>query len=60
MLSNNNRRILEAYIVLLGMVVMTIWYARPQLIYSLFIGYDIVRTYFPQFLPLINPIVQSL
>ena len=60
MLSNNKRRLLEAYFVLLGMMVMTIWYAWPQLVYSLFIVYDIIRTYFPQFLPAISVITPRL
>ena len=41
----------EAYFMLLGMLAMTIWYARPQIFYSLFVVYDIARTLFPDIVP---------
>jgi len=52
-----NKRI-EAALLLTSMLAMTIWYAQPQLIYSLFIVYDIIRTFFPEFLPYLDPIAR--
>ena len=51
MLSSDKASHLEAYILVLGMLAMTIWYAWPQIVYSLFIVYDIARTFFPDFVP---------
>ena len=38
------------------MLAMTIWYAQPQLIYTFYIVYDIIRTFFPELLPYLDPI----
>jgi hypothetical protein len=41
-MSSENKRGTWEYTLLIGsMLLMTLWYAWPQIIYSLFIGYDI-------------------
>lgn len=41
----------EAAFLLVSMLAMTVWYAWPQIVYSLFIVYDIARTLFPDIVP---------
>lgn len=41
----------EAYFLLLGMLAMTIWYMRAQILYSLFGVYNIAQTLFPDIIP---------
>ena len=36
------------------------WYAWPQFFYSLFILFDIIRTFFPQLMPYLDPITQFI
>jgi len=46
----------EAALLLASMLAMTVWYAWPQLIYTFYIVYDIIRTFFPEFLLYLDPI----
>jgi hypothetical protein len=41
----------EARLLVLSMFLMLLWYAWPQLPYSLFILYDVIRTINPALLP---------
>lgn len=52
MSSTMDRRIrFESWLVILACVGFTIWYARGQLLYSLYFGYQVVRFFFPQWIP---------
>ena len=51
MSSGDRISVVEVYVLLLGMIAMTIWYARPQIFYSFFFVYDIARTLFPDIVP---------
>jgi len=42
------------------MIAMTLWYAWPQIFYSMFILYDVIRTFFPHLLPYLDLFAQSI
>jgi len=50
MLSQSKTGSLELVVLILAMSGMTIWYAWPQIGYSMFIVYDLGRIYFPSFI----------
>jgi len=45
----------EAFLVLLLSLVAFLWYAKPQLIYSLYFFYQISRYFFPGAIPDLRP-----
>ena len=55
MSSQSETRSHEAVLLIVGMFGMTIWYAWPQIAYSMFIIYDIGLMYFPS---LIDPVLK--
>ena len=42
------------------MVAVTLWYAWPQFFYSLFIGYDFLRTFLPEWASRLEPLVDLI
>lgn len=50
-LKSRNRVTGEAWLVLFGMILATLWYASNQLLYSLYFAYQIVRALFPGIVP---------
>jgi len=42
------------------MLLATLWYAWPQLFYSLFIVYDALATYFPAGLEWVQPLLHII
>jgi hypothetical protein len=42
------------------MFLATLWYAWPQLFYSLFIVYDLMSTYFPALLAWFQPLLHLI
>jgi len=42
------------------MLLATLWYAWPQLFYSLFIVYDALETYFPAGLEWVQPLLHII
>ncbi len=47
---DRNRRA-EAALVLVACAAFTAWYAKGQLLYTLYFGYQLARVIFPQWLP---------
>ena len=45
------KRRVEAGLVLAACVGFTLWYAKGQLLYTLYFGYQLARVLFPQWLP---------
>jgi len=43
-----------------AMIAMTMWYAWPQIFYSMFILFDVIRTFFPHLLPYLDPFAQAI
>jgi len=41
----------EAWLVLISMILVTLWYASNQLLYSLYFTYQIARGLFPGIVP---------
>ncbi len=41
----------EAWLVMLAFFAFTLWYAKNQLLFSLYFGYQIVQFLFPHWLP---------
>jgi len=56
---SSSRRIIsekvEAILVLLLSLAAFLWYAKPQLIYSLYFFYQISRYFFPDVIPNLRP-----
>jgi len=46
---------LAPWVALMGAV--TLWYAWPQFFYSLYIGYDLLRTFLPEWASRLEPLV---
>lgn len=42
------------------MALATLWYAWPQLFYSFFLGYDLLRTFLPQWAERLQPLVDRI
>lgn len=42
------------------MALATLWYAWPQFFYSLFFGYDLLRTFLPQWAERMQPLVDLI
>ena len=42
---------IESWLVIVACVGFTAWYAKGQLLYSLYFGYQILRYLFPQWVP---------
>jgi hypothetical protein len=42
------------------MALATLWYAWPQFFYSLFFGYDLLRTFLPQWAERLKPLVDVI
>ena len=49
--NNLSIRHVEAWLVLAACVAMTIWYAKPQIFYSLSFVYYLGRALFPEIVP---------
>lgn len=43
-----------------AMAVTTLWYAWPQFFFSLFTGYDLLRTFLPQWAERLQPLVEAI
>jgi len=43
-----------------AMAVATLWYAWPQFFYSLFFGYDLLRTFLPEWAVRLQPLVDVI
>jgi len=43
-----------------AMAAATLWYAWPQFFYSLFFGYDLLRTFLPQWAERLQPLVDVI
>jgi hypothetical protein len=48
--SSNSLRA-QAWVVLICMVLVTLWYASSQLLYSLYFAYQLARLLFPGIMP---------
>lgn len=46
-----HKRRLEHWIMIAASMAFTLWYAKGQLLYTLHFGYELVRVWFPQWLP---------
>ena len=42
---------IEAWIVLIASAILTLWYANPQILYSLYFLYGLAQSIFPGLLP---------
>ncbi len=48
------RQRFEAWIVLVASVAFPLWYAKGQLLFTLYFGYQLARVWFPQLFPSVN------
>ena len=44
----------EAIVVLVASAALTLWYAKGQLLFTLYFGYQLARFWFPQWLPAVG------
>jgi hypothetical protein len=52
---SQSRTAMEAWLVLMCMVLATLWYASNQLLYSLYFLYQIARIALPGIVPAVGP-----
>lgn len=50
----DRRRRIEHWIVIVASVACTAWYAKGQLLFTLYFGYQLARFWFPQWLPAVS------